>query len=85
MSNINITDASLKLFLFYASDAGNWGGLPYLNGNRDFSKSDRGNLTQLKIAGLLDTFQYDGPGSEYIRFTDLGKSFAKEHGIEIDY
>jgi hypothetical protein len=77
-----LTPASLKLFLFYAEDACNWDGNPWLNGNRDFTKEDRGNLTQLKRTGLLLTFKDDELG-EYIQFTDAGKAFALTHGIKI--
>lgn len=81
MENIKLTDASLKLFLFYAEDAGNWAGTPYLNGNRTFTKEDRGNLTQLKKAGLLRT---SGPGnSAFIIFNDSARALAREHGIPV--
>lgn len=73
------------MFLFYAADAGNWGGNPWLDGNRDFTAADRGNLTQLKQAGLL-VAQDHGEGDVYIVFTDAGKALAAEHGIDLsDY
>jgi hypothetical protein len=81
--NTNITEASLKLFLTYADDAGNWGGTPWVcEGNHQLTAEQRGNLTQLKKAGLLRTV---GEGRDaYIEFTVAGKALAAEHNIEID-
>jgi hypothetical protein len=75
---INITERSLKLFLDYAKDAGNWGGTPMVGGNVGGSQEDNGNLTQLKQAGLLSTF-VDG-GSAFIQFTEAGEKFALVSG-----
>ena len=77
-----LTQASLELFLFYARDAGNWGGYPWLNGNRDFTKEDRGNLTQLKKAGLLITCK-DSELGEFIQFLEKGAELALTHGIRL--
>ncbi len=83
MSKVSgITPRSMELFLAYAADAGNWGGSPLVGGNVGGAKEDRGNLTQLKQAGLITTFS-DEPGSTWIRFTDAGRALATEHGIEI--
>ena len=82
MSDTALTEQSLALFLWYAEDAGNWGGLPWLSGNRDFTAADRGNLTQLKKAGLLRTQEHE-PGQAYIQFTAKGAELAAEHGIDI--
>ena len=79
-----ITDRSLKLFLDYAKDADNWGGCPLVGGNVGGSKEDRGNLTDLKKAGLIETFIDDEDNTAWINFTDTGKTLAKDHGIEID-
>lgn len=76
-----ITDRSLKLFLDYARDAGNWSGEPLVGGNVGGSKEDRGNLTQLKIEGLLTTFTSDR--LQWVRFTEAGRAFAAEHGVTI--
>jgi hypothetical protein len=73
----NITPRSLELFLAYANDAGNWSGQPLFDG----SKEDRGNLTQLKQAGLLTTFTDEG--CLWIDFTEAGVALAAQHGIEI--
>jgi len=76
----NITEASLTIFLAYAKDADNWNGTPLVGGNVGGSKEDRGNLTQLKRAGLIETFQDDGL---WIKFTAAGKVLAAENGINI--
>ena len=80
---MDITENSLKLFLAYAKDSGNWNGQPLVGGNVCILgvKEDRGNLTQLKHAGLLSTFQSDG--YTWIQFSEKGIAFAKEHGVEI--
>jgi len=74
-----ITDRSLALFLDYARDAGNWSGNPLVGGNVGGTKEDRGNLTQLKRAGLIKTFRSDG--HDWIEFTPAGIALAKEHGV----
>jgi len=77
-----ITENSLKLFLAYAKDAGNWSGYPMVGGNVGGSKEDRGNLTQLKRAGLITTWTDEG--LTWMGFTDSGKALATEHGISLD-
>ena len=77
----DITDTSLELFLDYARDAGNWSGTPLIGGNVGGSKEDRGNLTQLKRAGLITTFEWEG--DKWIDFTDAGRALAAEHGVEL--
>jgi len=79
---INITERSKQLFIDYANDAGNWGGSPLVGGNVGGSKEDRGNLTQLKQAGLVET-EVD-EGNTWLYFTDDGKTFAKQLGIILD-
>lgn len=76
-----ITATSLELFLDYARDAGNWSGTPLVGGNVGGSKEERGNLTQLKRAGLITTFRWDG--EVWIDFTDAGKALAAEHGVTV--
>lgn len=78
---MNITEKSLALFLAYARDAGNWSGSPLVGGNVGGSKEDRGNLTQLKQAGLLTTDTDEG--CTWINFTDAGKTLAAEHGVSL--
>jgi hypothetical protein len=84
-TKINITEKSKTLFLAYAKDAGNWSGNPLVGGNVHVfgDKEDRGNLTQLKRAGLLKTFVQDGLA--WIEFTDLGLDYAKENGVDLDW
>ena len=78
---ISITEQSMNLFLAYANDADNWGGNPLVGGNVGGSKEDRGNLTQLKVAGLIQTFVDEG--CTWVQFTEAGKKLAAENGIEI--
>ena len=84
---MNITETSKALFLAYARDAGNWNGQPLVGGNVGGNiKAQRGNLTQLKQAGLITTQVEREPGSPaatFINFTDAGKAFAAENGITI--
>ena len=77
----NITAKSLEVFLAYADDAGNWGGTPLIGGNVGGSREERGNLTQLKQADLIRTFESDG--ANWLSFTDAGKALAAANGIEI--
>jgi hypothetical protein len=79
---MNITQTSLDLFLAYARDAGNWSGTPCVGGNVGGGKEERGNLTQLKRAGLIKTFKDEG--IVWLSFTDAGRALAATHGIEID-
>lgn len=78
---MTITPTSLTLFLDYAKDAPNWSGTPLVGGNVGGSKEERGNLTQLKVAGLITTFA-DG-GCTWVSFTEAGRALAQDHGIVI--
>ena len=77
----NITARSLEVFLAYANDAGNWGGVPLVGGNVGGDKAERGNLTQLKKSGLIETDVDEG--HTWLYFTDAGKALAAEHGIAL--
>ncbi len=79
---MNLTNRSLQLFLAYARDAGNWSGNPLIGGNVGGSKEDRGNITQLKRAGLITTSEHER-GLAYISFTAEGIALAAQHGIEM--
>jgi len=80
MSNkIELTVASKALFLAYANDAGNWGGIPLVGGNVGGSRADAGNLTDLKKKGLLCTFESDK--LEWVSFTPAGIDYALENGV----
>lgn len=76
-----ITEKSTRLFFAYAEDAGNWNGQPLVGGNVGGSKEDRGNLTQLKKAGLIETDYDQYEDLTWIRFTDAGKEFADYLGV----
>ena len=78
----DITEQTRKLFLEYAQDADNWGGTPLVGGNVGGSKQDRGNLTQLKKAGLIATEQ-DADGCLWLYFTDAGKAYAASLGVKL--
>lgn len=82
IERLGITYTSFEVFLAYARDAGNWSGMPLVGGNVGGSKQERGNLTQLKQAGLIKTEISDG--LTWIVFTDAGKQFASEMGCPID-
>src|SRR5687767_14304244 len=77
-----ITAQSLDLFLAYARDAGNWSGTPLVGGNVGGTTEDRGNLTQLKRAGLIKTFRYEG--ETWVEFTAQGNELAAAHGVKLD-
>ena len=74
---MNISGASKALFVRHARDAGNWSGTPLL----EITKGERGNLTQLKRAGLLTTIRSNG--EEFVIFTPAGRAFAIENGVEM--
>jgi hypothetical protein len=81
-----LTPASLDLFLRLFKDAGNWGGHPYTGGNIGLTHAERGNLTDLKIRGLLKTHddpKKHGGGGPYVSFTEAGIALAKTHGLEV--
>lgn len=76
---VTLTAKSQELFVKLAKDAANWAG----NTMIDISPAERGNLTDLKKNGLLTTF--DSDGFNFADFTDKGRSFAKQLGIDIDW
>jgi hypothetical protein len=76
---MKITDASAKLFLEYAKDAGNWSGCPLVDGNA----GERGNLTQLKRAGLVMT-KRDEEGA-WLFFTPAGIAYAATVGVDLSW
>jgi len=71
----NLTDTTLALFDSLADDAGNWSGTPLFDGTKEL----RGNLTQLKRAGLVKSFMDDG--NSFVSFTEAGIAFAAERGF----
>ena len=74
-----ITDASLAVFLAYARDAANWRGNSLVGG----SKKERGNLTQLKRAGLITTFRDNG--YDWVQFTEAGLALARAHNVDTNW
>lgn len=82
MMQVEITDESMRVFKMYAKDARNWNGSPLVGGNVGGSKEERGNLTQLKKAGLITTFEYE-KGFVFIIFTAKGEEYAKSLGIDL--
>lgn len=78
---MNITETSKQVFMAYAKDAGNWSGTPMIGGNVGGSKEERGNLTQLKKAGLIETFRDEG--CDWLTFTEEGKKFAARNGVDL--
>lgn len=76
-----LTDDTLRVFLMYAKDAGNWGGLPWVsNGNISPTKADRGNLSDLVKKGLIK-IEEDSELGRYVAFTPAGSALAGHHGI----
>jgi len=76
---MELTERSLALFLAYAKDACNWSGTPPIGGNVGGSKEDRGNITQMKKARLIQTFHSDR--CDWIEFLPAGRELAAQHGI----
>ena len=88
---MDITEKSLELFLKYAEDAGNWSGTPLVgyggnvSSSREAARAERGNLIQLKQAGLITTFvDEERKDLTWLSFTAAGRALAKEHGIEVE-
>jgi len=73
---ITLTPASEALFRELVDDAGNWSGTPEVW----ITKEQRGNLTDLKRAGLLTT-QADR-GVTFAYFTAKGRDLAKALGLD---
>lgn len=79
-----LTPASQALFNALAEDSPNWSGTPPTDGNVGMSKEGRGNLTQLKRAGLVTTFSDEGV--TWVCFTDKGVALARQQGFQMsDY
>jgi hypothetical protein len=81
MTTLKITETSKTVFKAYADDAANWSGSPLVGGNVGGTKEERGNLTQLKRAGLITTFESDG--HKWLSFTEAGFHYACE--VSADY
>ena len=77
---MSITEKSKEVFTMFYNDAGNWTGTPGVGLNVGGTKEERGNLTQLKQAGLISTWVDEGV--TWIEFTDAGLAYAKELGLK---
>lgn len=75
----SLTPASLALFLDLVEDAPNWSGSPMVS----VTPQQKGNLTHLKQAGLLDTFVDEG--ISFALFTEAGVALAAEHGHDLSW
>ena len=78
-----LTTASHDLFMFYAEDAGEWSGTPWVDGNITLTKQQRGNLSDLVQKGLMHVHAYDR--DNIVIFTDAGKAYAAEHGVDLSW
>ena len=79
----NITPTSLALFVAFAQDSGQWAGVPLIGGNVDVGPALRGNLTQLKKAGLVQTDYDSVENLTWLMFLPAGEAFATELGIDL--
>jgi hypothetical protein len=82
-----------KLFASLAKDADNWSGTPLLGEDGTYEtilgyRADRGLLTHLKQAGLVETFETKedrAPKCTWVRFTDAGREKARELGRRLGW
>lgn len=78
----------LELFLDYAKDSGNWGGMPLLGGN--VGDDNPVSVAQLEAEGLItlaeDREPINGKKSlcYWVSFTEAGVALAAQHGRTID-
>jgi hypothetical protein len=78
---MKITETSKQLFVDYAEDACQWMGSPLVGGNVGGTKEERGNLTQLKRAGLITTETDEGFTEVF--FTEDGERYANDLHIHL--
>ena len=83
MANVQITEQSKSLFIAYFNDAGNWNGNPAIGHNVGDKPANKGNLTQLKGAGLVTAWVDEGHA--WLSFTQLGLEYAAEIGLLKDF
>lgn len=83
---ITLTPASHELFMQFADDAGNWNGMPLVNGNVIVDAQLRGNLTDLVKKGLVtvDTDE-DDKSCQWLSFTDEGKAYSAAYGVDLSW
>jgi hypothetical protein len=75
-----MTEETKTLFIELVEDACNWSGMPLWDGNVAGGKKRRGNLTNLKLMGLVKTQQYEG--NTWVTFTEAGDSLAADMGYD---
>ena len=81
---IDLTNDTEKLLRILAEDAVNWNGQPLVGGNYRHTPAMNGNLTDLKVKGLLTTFEEEH-NDMFVIFTDTGKAeIAERYNIDIN-
>jgi len=80
--SVCISTAAHKLFLILASDASNWS--PKVGKLlRSDAAFDEGNLTQLRVAGLIRTTYDKDKACVWVTFTKAGKKLAAQYEVQI--
>jgi hypothetical protein len=74
----NLSPASASLLYDLIKDAPNWNGQPLI----DITKEQRGNLSDLKRRGILNTFTDEG--CQFAIFTATGIAIAAAVNVKID-
>lgn len=82
---MNLTSASLALFLALVDDAPNWSGCPPIatkgrGGNVELKPGETGNLTDLQAKGLIKLDWDPESKLNWVTFTEAGEKLAAEHG-----
>ena len=72
-----LTTETQNLFISLVEDAPEWGGQPLI----DITKEQRGNLSDLKKKGLIETFRDEG--CDWAIFTPAGTELASKLGYEL--
>lgn len=83
---VELTPASEGLFETLVKDAGNWSGNPLLGGNFEMTPALKGNVTDLKQKGLIETqVDPEDPEDAWVYFTTAGRAEAvARYGIDPD-
>lgn len=79
---VKLTNTSLRLFVELAEDAKNWHNVIPTDGNIKITKKLRGNVTNLKRAGLIVV--REDRGSSWMLFTPKGEEYADQLGIDVE-
>ena len=78
----DLTPTSAQLFIALAKDAGNWSDMPLLHdGNVDTNLATRGNITDLKVKGLIKTTRDEG--CTWVLFTEAGSALAATVNVKV--